>query len=212
MKSTTLVLIPRRRNKHHPQQETAQMPAERMSLQVGPTRKDGRLPGCWLSVSGGIGGLLLLLASCSANAGPTAQVLSVGDGDTITVRDQNERVKVRLACIDAPETSQRPYGQQAKQALQAMLPIGTPVRLQVKDVDRYGRTVAEVFGPGQSGSVNLQMVSQGMAYIYRQYFDCDPYTYGEAEAGAAVSKRGLWAVPGLQRPWDYRKCKRSGGC
>jgi len=33
-----------------------------------------------------------------------ASVLSIGDGDTITVTEGNRRAKVRLACIDAPET------------------------------------------------------------------------------------------------------------
>lgn len=156
--------------------------------------------------------LALLLASCSATAEPSPTVLSIGDGDSITVMDQGKKLKVRLACIDAPELAQRPHGQQAKRALQQMLPIGTSVRLQIKDVDRYGRTVAEVFTPSSPAPVNLRLVSQGMAYIYRQYFNCDPYTYGEAETGAALSKRGIWAVPELQRPWDYRKCKRSEGC
>ncbi len=40
----------------------------------------------------------------------SASVLSIGDGDTITVTEGSGRIKVRLACIDAPETSQSPYG------------------------------------------------------------------------------------------------------
>jgi len=39
-----------------------------------------------------------------------ASVLSIGDGDTITVTKSSGRIKVRLACIDAPETSQSHYG------------------------------------------------------------------------------------------------------
>ena len=65
--------------------------------------------------------------------------------------------------------------------LQQILPIGTSVRLQVKDVDRYGRTVAEVFTASSPVPVNQRLVSQGWAYVYRQYFDCNPYTYGDAE-------------------------------
>lgn len=37
-------------------------------------------------------------------------ILSIGDGDTITVVERNKRIKVHLACIDAPENSQTPYG------------------------------------------------------------------------------------------------------
>lgn len=38
-------------------------------------------------------------------------LVSVGDGDTIRVKDTNgNRVTIRLACIDAPETSQGKSG------------------------------------------------------------------------------------------------------
>jgi len=42
-------------------------------------------------------------------------VLSIGDGDTLRVREGNRSVNVRLACIDAPESSQAPFGNQAWQ-------------------------------------------------------------------------------------------------
>jgi len=50
-------------------------------------------------------GLLLLALPVQA-----ATVLSVGDGDTITVTNGAQKIRVRLACIDAPETSQSLYG------------------------------------------------------------------------------------------------------
>lgn len=55
------------------------------------------------------------------------KVVSVGDGDTIRVSSPSGRNKttVRLACIDAPETSQAPYGNDARRALQGELAIGT---------------------------------------------------------------------------------------
>ena len=54
-------------------------------------------------------------------------ILSIGDGDTIRVRQGGKVLAVRLACIDAPETAQSPYGQQARAYLQQRLPIGCPV-------------------------------------------------------------------------------------
>ena len=157
----------------------------------------------------------LLLSSCSSRA-PGDQVLSIGDGDTITVTTSSGKTHVRLACIDAPEMGQRPAGPAARAALQALLPVGTTVTLQVQTTDRYGRTVAEVFKPGQPGSVNLQMVSQGMAFVYRPYLKgCDAFSYVEAETGASVSKRGIWGPAlgqGLQLPWLYRKCHRTKSC
>ena len=44
------------------------------------------------------------------------KVLSIGDGDTFRVSSPSGTGKttVRLACIDAPETSQAPYGNAAR--------------------------------------------------------------------------------------------------
>jgi endonuclease YncB( thermonuclease family) len=63
----------------------------------------------------------LALAPLSAIA---ARVVSVGDGDTLRVEDGGKKITIRVACIDAPEMAQAPYGQKAREALQALLPIG----------------------------------------------------------------------------------------
>ncbi len=83
--------------------------------------------------------LLLTLWSVPSNA---AEVLEIGDGDTLTVTEGSQRIKVRLVCVDAPETSQTPYGITARQALNSLLPVGSDVTLRSKATDRYGRTVA----------------------------------------------------------------------
>jgi endonuclease YncB( thermonuclease family) len=81
-------------------------------------------------------------------AASAATVLSIGDGNTITVLDRGQRLKVRLACIDSPETAQSPYGLASRNQLKALMPLGSDVNLRVKAVDRYGRTVTEVIGRG----------------------------------------------------------------
>jgi endonuclease YncB( thermonuclease family) len=107
----------------------------------------------------------LLLTPACAVATPNATVVSVGDGDTIRVRQGNELVTVRLACIDAPETAQQPHGQQSRAYLQQRLPVGREVTLEVKTSDRYGRTVAEVIS---GTNINLLLVEAGQAFAYRQ--------------------------------------------
>ena len=138
----------------------------------------------------------------------TATVLSIGDGDTIRVLQAGKALTVRLACIDAPETAQSPYGQQARTYLQQRLPIGREVSLNVKTTDRYGRSVAEVF----SGvNINLALVEDGQAFAYRQYLSgCDAKAYLEAEDRASRARLGVWQVPGgITRPWDFRRARRS---
>jgi len=137
-----------------------------------------------------------------------ATVLSIGDGDTIRVRQSGHAVTVRLACIDAPETAQGPYGQQARNYLQQRLPVGREVSLDIKTTDRYGRSVAEVL----SGvNINLALVEDGQAFAYRQYLSvCDATAYLEAEERANRARLGVWQIKGgITRPWDFRRARRS---
>jgi endonuclease YncB( thermonuclease family) len=152
--------------------------------------------------------LLLVLAALPQGAGSAqalkGEVLSIGDGDTIRIRQGGRTITVRLACIDAPETAQSPYGRQARSYLQQRLPIGREVILDVKTTDRYGRTVAEVIS---DININLAMVEDGQAFAYRQYLGgCDAKEYLDAEFRASRHRYGVWQVDGgITRPWDFRK-------
>ena len=125
--------------------------------------------------------------------------------------DGAKRLTIRMACIDAPETAQRPYGAASRQRLQALAPAGSVVSLRPQTIDKYSRTVAEVFRNGRN--VNLAMVSSGQAFAYRKYLSgCDGPAYLGGEAAAQRQRIGVWAVPGgIQRPWDWRKGTRGPG-
>jgi endonuclease YncB( thermonuclease family) len=150
-----------------------------------------------------IAGLALAALAPWGQAASAATVLSIGDGDTISVLERGQTLKVRLACIDAPETAQSPYGLASRNQLKALLPIGSTVSLRVQAVDRYGRSVAEVMG---RGPINLAMVLSGQAFVYRQYLGrCDRQGYLVAERQAQAQRLGVWAVPGgMTRPWQFR--------
>jgi len=152
--------------------------------------------------------LCFIIGGLVAAPAQSTSVLSIGDGDTITVREGSQRIKVRLACIDAPETSQTPYGMDSRRALQGMLPIGSEVTLRTKAVDRYGRSVAEVLKGGNN--INQNLVRSGDAFVYWQYISgCDRQTYSRLENDARLKGVGVWSVPGgIQRPWDYRRGRR----
>lgn len=105
-------------------------------------------------------------AAGAAGQGDRAVVITIGDGDTIRVRQAGRILTVRLACIDAPESDQSPFGLQSRRYLQQDLPRNRQISLDVKSIDRYGRTVAEVF----SGvNINLAMVEDGQAFAYHRY-------------------------------------------
>ncbi|MBD1851183.1 thermonuclease family protein [Leptolyngbya sp. FACHB-711] len=65
-------------------------------------------------------------------------------GDTLRVRTGSQTATIRLAYVDAPEQDQT-GGDAATQRLKDILPSGEKVQLRVVDIDRYGKTVAEVY-------------------------------------------------------------------
>lgn len=149
---------------------------------------------------------LLIVVGLLASSPPasTPMVLRVSDGDSIAVEINGDRTRVRLACIDAPELAQDPFGTAARDRLQQLLPLGSTVRLRTIAEDRFGRTVAEVFYQGQN--LNLQLVREGHAVVYRQFLEgCDRNAYFPAELEAQQRKLGLWQAPYPVMPWDFRR-------
>lgn len=92
--------------------------------------------------------LLFLLSIPATCFSWPAKVVSVSDGDTITVFHSGRQEKIRLYGIDTPEKNQD-YGQQAKQITSTLI-AGRKVDIETKAVDRYGRSVGLVTVDGQS--------------------------------------------------------------
>ncbi len=133
------------------------------------------------------------------------RVISVADGDTITIlTEQKEQIKVRLTEIDAPEKDQ-PYGHKSKQALSDLV-FKKDVNVSSNSKDRYGRTLGRVFVNDKD--VNLYMVANGYAWAYTKYLT-DP-TIKEAETSARERSLGLWGLQADQvmPPWEWRRAKR----
>ena len=147
--------------------------------------------------------LLLTLPALLAQAADiTGRVVSVADGDTITVLDaDHNQTKIRLHQIDAPEKKQD-FGQRSKQSLSDLL-YGKQARIEVFDTDKYGRTVGKVWINGLDA--NLEQVKRGMAWVYTKYAS-DP-AYFAAERAAKAARAGLWSQTNPQPPWEYRHPK-----
>ena len=146
--------------------------------------------------------LFFLLGQLSA-AEIIGKVVSVADGDTITILDDMKiQHRVRLARIDAPEKGQ-PYGTKARQYLSSLI-FGKPVKVTYKSKDRYKRILGIVYYDGQD--INLIMVQQGMAWHYSYYDRTEEYA--EVEKQARRLKIGLWADPDPIPPYEYRQSKK----
>lgn len=174
----------------------------------------------------------ILIAQNAAAKAPkelvTGRVVGVTDGDTITVLTEGNRpVEVRLAFVDAPETSchkKQPspsddacvergqaFGKTAKRALSALV-YGKTVTVQPIDKS-YDRVVGRVSVDGRD--INLMQVRQGMAWVYPQYakrgLSAGEYSaYVSAQNSAQRERAGLWSAPDAVEPWEYRNTKRSG--
>lgn len=146
--------------------------------------------------------LLALFALISADP-YQAKVVSVHDGDTITVRT-TETIKIRLDGIDAPEIKQA-HGQASKQALSDLV-FGKDVTITPKSKDRYGRTLATIKADGRD--VGYQLVVTGNAWWYTQYAKHN-VIYQQAQTDAQGRKLGLWADSNAIPPWDFRKPKET---
>ena len=151
--------------------------------------------------------LFFLLFSLPAFAADiTGKVVSIADGDTLTIlTSDNEQVKVRVYGIDAPErTRGQAYWRASRENL-ADLCAGQEATLEVMDTDRYKRTVAVVRCQGQNAGLN--QVINGYAWAYTAYLKKDKASqlYREAEDTARQERRGLWQEPNPIPPWDWRR-------
>ncbi len=154
--------------------------------------------------------LVLFLAPCAAAAGgpsrgapstavpeTTRLVERAVDGDTL-VLDGGERL--RLIGVDTPEThhTRRKSGPECfgaeAWAFTRDRVVGRWVRLVFEPgdrIDRYGRTLAYVY-LGDGAFLNLELLEQGYARVYRAMPRRFHATFVGAERDAREHRRGLW--------------------
>ncbi|WP_442956716.1 thermonuclease family protein [Phenylobacterium sp. Root77] len=141
----------------------------------------------------------------AALAGPAGQARII-DGDTLDVAGE----RVRLWGVDAPERDQscedadgRPYacGRQAAVALSDLV-AGRTVTCDQRDIDRYGRTVAQCAAGGED--LGRRLVRDGHALDYTRY---SRGAHLSEEIRARRDKAGVWQGV-FTRPEDWR---RGGG-
>lgn len=153
--------------------------------------------------------ILLLFISCNP---PTekneeslkGKVVSVADGDTVTIiTDNNERVRIRLYGIDAPEKGQD-FANKSREYLNDLC-YGKRVSIDKKGVDQYNRVLGVIY----IGDLNLnqEMVRTGLAWYY-DYFVKDPHME-ELEQIARQKKLNIWSMKNPIPPYEYRKSQRN---
>jgi len=153
---------------------------------------------------------LLLFVAGHLNATTLqGKVVSVADGDTITVLDANNtKHKIRLQGIDAPEKAQA-FGQRSKQSLHQLV-HSEHVTVEYQKKDKYGRTLGKLLHNGTD--VCLEQIKLGMAWHYKQYESEQPKEdrkiYSQAELSARANAIGLWKDKQPSPPWEFRKLNK----
>ena len=134
------------------------------------------------------------------------KVIKVSDGDTITVLDSNnQKHKIRLKGIDAPETQQA-FGDISTQSLTELV-YDKEVVVHWDKKDKYYRILGKVIVDGRDA--NYEQLKKGLAWYYKQYekdlSDDDKKRYLEAEEWARNYTEGLWADSNSIPPWEFRR-------
>lgn len=149
----------------------------------------------------------IVLASSAAWADFSGEVIRIIDGDTVDVLVDRRPVRVRLAHIDAPESGQA-FGSRSRQALADMTFRRTVLVIEHGHDDTPGkRVLGTIMVDGQDA--NAAMVRQGMAWAYRYRGRASDPAMIPLEAAARQERRGLWADPHAQEPWQWRRDQRA---
>lgn len=131
------------------------------------------------------------------------KVVGVIDGDTIEVMQSGKAIRIRLNGIDCPESNQ-PYGSKAKQYVSGLI-YNKEVKVKVKELDRYGRTIADIY-LADGTWLNKKLVADGFAWHYKHYSSNEELA--SSEVTARKFKVGLWQDANPTAPWEFRKQRR----
>lgn len=159
---------------------------------------------------------VVVLTSCDIVTGspPPTTVSAVGDveanavvefvidGDTVDFLIDGREERVRLIGIDTPETKipdtpPECFGPEATAFVEALLPIGTPVRLERDIVNRddYGRLLGYVYRASDGIFVNYEVMRQGFAQpLSIPPNDTFAQLFADAASAAESDDAGLWAA------------------
>lgn len=139
---------------------------------------------------------------------------SIYDGDTLRVVKGNQELRIRFCGIDAPEKKQ-PLGIESRDYLRSLIDKSNgTVHLIRVEMDRYGRTVADLFVPLESNPeqeihLNSAMVEAGYAWHYERYSDNCINRDGLAIAENIARNDRVGVHSGnYQEPWLWRKSNK----
>jgi len=150
--------------------------------------------------------VLALLATCPALswADFAARVVTVHEGDRLTIRHDGQSETIYLKDIDCPELKQ-PYGKEAKHAIAGY--VGNrDVVVRGLTRDKQGRVSAEML-LHDGRNVGHELLKEGLAWWQRSVSSDTGLEVLEELARA--SRKGLWADSNPMPPWKWKDTKKT---
>jgi endonuclease YncB( thermonuclease family) len=153
-----------------------------------------------------VGLVLALVATCPALswADFAARVVTVHEGDRLTIHHDGRNETIYLKDIDCPDLKQ-PYGKQAKLVTAAFIGHRDVVVRGLKR-DKQGRVSAEVF-LHDGRNVGHELLKEGLAW-WRRSASSDA-GLEVVEELARASGKGLWADSDPVPPWKWKAPKKT---
>jgi len=143
--------------------------------------------------------ILICFLSCTSRE-QVGHVVKVVDGDTFDLLTGEEKMRVRLFGIDAPERGQA-FNVRAKEFTAGLI-ADKEVRVVIRNKDRYGRFVCDVY-LADGKYLNAEIVRAGYAWHFTRY--SNDKQLAELQVEARENKRGLWLDKNPIPPWDFRR-------
>lgn len=152
---------------------------------------------------------VLLMSACGQLAigqnQSSAQVVSVQDGDSLTVSHDGTKERVILYGIDCPEMAQD-FGPIARKFTDDRC-FRKQIKLEDHGKDSRGRLIAVVYLPDGT-NLNQELVRQGLAWWSDKYAPQDA-SLKQLHMTAKKTHKGLWASEAAVPPWVFRNGEKS---
>lgn len=128
-----------------------------------------------------------------------ARVITVHEGDKVTILHGGKREKIFLKDIDCPDLKQ-PYGDQARRTTAAYAG-NRIVTIRALKRDGKGRTTAEII-LHDGRNVGQELLKEGLAWARKD--TAGGKKLAEIEQLVRAERKGLWSDPNPVPPWKWK--------
>ena len=141
----------------------------------------------------------IIVAASPSWADTKVRVVTVHEGDRLTIYHDGRTQTLYLQDVDCPELRQ-PYGKQARRATTAYVG-GREVMARALTRDAHGRMTAEII-LADGRNLGHELLKEGLGWWKRS--GSTNHTLEEVEELARASGKGLWAEAHPVPPWKWK--------